>query len=74
MGTKFSKTAPVTANLQFHHTTYKIMNFFVNVLEETAAFISRAEEHALSPVLDKEAACFSRTLVYVQNDTVSDCR
>jgi len=29
------------------------MNVFVNVLEETAAFISRAEEHALSSVLDK---------------------
>jgi hypothetical protein len=50
------------------------MSFFGNVLEETAAFISRAEEHALSCVLDKEAACFSRTLEYVQNYTVSHCR
>jgi len=50
------------------------MNFFGNVLEETAALISRVEEHALSSVLDKEAACFSRTLGYVQNYTLSHCR
>jgi hypothetical protein len=63
----------VTVNLQFHHTTYK-MNFFGNVLLETAAFIPMAEEHALSSVLDMEAACFSRTLGYIQNYAVSHCR
>ena len=72
LGTQFSKTAAVTANLQFLYTCK--MNFFVNVLEETAAFISRAEKHALSSVLDKEAACLSRTLGYVQNYTLSHCR
>jgi len=50
------------------------MNFIGNVLEETVAFISRAEEHVLSCVMDKEAACFSRRLGYVQNYTVSICR
>jgi hypothetical protein len=49
------------------------MNLFGNVWEETAAFISRAGEDALSSALD-EAASFSRTLSYVQNYTVSHCR
>jgi hypothetical protein len=71
--TEFSKTDAVTVNLQFHRTTRKT-NFFGNVLEDTAAFISRAEEHALSSVLDKEAACCCRTLGYLQNYTVSHSR
>jgi hypothetical protein len=71
--TNFSETDAVTANLELHHTTYK-MNFFWNVLEETAAFISWAEEHALSSVLEKGAAGFSRTLVNVPNYTVSQPR
>jgi hypothetical protein len=59
----------VALNLQFQHTTYKL-NLFGNVWEETAAFISRVGENALSSVLD-EAACFFRTLSYVQNYSVT---